>query len=389
VKYLNERSIDCIGVDINDHVVSRRSIANKVLKGDVLALPFKDGEFDCVICIDLLEHLTNRQIAKALSELKRVSSDKIIVGVTPKEREVFYADKTHVTALSFDEWEELLDSQLPERVASDFYDSRYVFSKASKAEQTPFSVELHRRIDNVVLPSFTQTTSSFSKEGFSFVDNTELFNATPQYIIVKKHNKTVACCPSFILEDKEFDINDGTFIFKKYRRMARKIKFRFDKSIVAYPPFVYAPEMLSRQDLSSIIRLICQKIDEICQKRSIDVSVLMCVHKNDRDILNTIEEYGYRELELHPNNTFTNGHNSFHKYLSLLPGIYNECVGNMHNSGHNFRNSLMEARRCDVKTDVNAALLKFHMWKARGIMNTYIGFLKRFYQAKTVLRGMV
>lgn len=392
VKYLNDRNIDCIGVDINDHAISMSRIANKLLKADILALPFKDGEFDCVICIDLLEHLTEQQIAKALSELKRVSSDKIIVGVTPEEREIFYADQTHVTALSFDEWEKLLDLQLPERVASDFYDSRYVFSKKAKTGQTPFSVEVHHRIADVDLSSFTQADSIFLKEGLCFVENPGSFNAVPRYITVKKQNKTIAFCPSFILEDEEFDTDEGSLVFKKYRRMARKIKFRFGKSIVAYSPFAYDSEMLSKQDYGNVVKLICQKINEICQKRYIDVSIFLCLCKDDRETLNIIKKQGYRELELHPNTKLTNGFNSFHKYLSLLSGIYRKCEGDVMGAISSFEDNSdshqMKTESGD-KPAVKVALLKFRTWKARGVMNVYISLLKRFYQAKMVLQGKV
>jgi SAM-dependent methyltransferase len=392
VKYLNDRNIDCIGVDINDYAILMSRIASKLLKADILDLPFKDGEFDCVICIDLLEHLTEKQMAKALSELKRVSSDKIIVGVTPKGRKAFYADQTHVTALSFDEWEKLLDSQLPERIASDFYDARYVFSKKAKPNWSPFSVEVHCRIADVHLSSFTWADSTFSQEKLRFIENADSCNAVPQYIIVKKYDKTIAFCPFFIFGNEKFATDKGALVFEKYRQIVRKIKFCFDKSIVAYSPFAYDSEMLSKKDYGNVVKLICQKINEICQKGYIDVSAFLCLCKDDRETLNIIKKQGYRELELHPNTKLTNGFNSFHKYLSLLSGIYRKCEGDVMGAISSFEDNSdshqMKTESGD-KPAVKVALLKFRTWKARGVMNAYISLLKRFYQAKMVLQGKV
>lgn len=50
-----------------------------IKKGDIYSLPYKDNSFDLLICTEVLEHL--KDPAKALSELKRVTSKYLILSV--------------------------------------------------------------------------------------------------------------------------------------------------------------------------------------------------------------------------------------------------------------------------------------------------------------------
>lgn len=45
----------------------------------VLKLPFKDNSFDMVLCAEVLEHTSYSDFTKALSELYRVSKNKVII----------------------------------------------------------------------------------------------------------------------------------------------------------------------------------------------------------------------------------------------------------------------------------------------------------------------
>ena len=49
------------------------------VEGDVLQLPFADDSHDYVVCVDVLEHLEERDRATALGELIRVARDKVLV----------------------------------------------------------------------------------------------------------------------------------------------------------------------------------------------------------------------------------------------------------------------------------------------------------------------
>ena len=45
---------------------------NEIQKGTITNLKFKDNEFNTIFCTEVIEHLTNNQIDKGLSEIKRV-----------------------------------------------------------------------------------------------------------------------------------------------------------------------------------------------------------------------------------------------------------------------------------------------------------------------------
>lgn len=66
----------------NKHGVTLADIDPKnelIKKEDIQKLSFKDKSFDIVLCQEVLEHLPNP--IKAISELKRVSKEKIIITV--------------------------------------------------------------------------------------------------------------------------------------------------------------------------------------------------------------------------------------------------------------------------------------------------------------------
>lgn len=67
------------GVDSSEGALSH--VAFEKLMASITDLPFKPGEFDCVSALEVLEHLTEEDFEKALSELSRVANKYIIVSV--------------------------------------------------------------------------------------------------------------------------------------------------------------------------------------------------------------------------------------------------------------------------------------------------------------------
>ncbi len=60
--------------------------ADAKMRCEVVDLPFDDRTFDCVSCLEVIEHLTVNDYVKALSELTRVSKGIVIISVPYKER---------------------------------------------------------------------------------------------------------------------------------------------------------------------------------------------------------------------------------------------------------------------------------------------------------------
>jgi SAM-dependent methyltransferase len=81
-----------VGVDFTEHKEWESFNHIQFLKGDILNLPFKTGEFDTVVCTHLLEHILD--IGAAIKELRRLYSDRLIL-VVPRERESIWSLNPH------------------------------------------------------------------------------------------------------------------------------------------------------------------------------------------------------------------------------------------------------------------------------------------------------
>lgn len=82
------------GVDIHvDESMAKRLNTVRFVSSFIDALPFKDKEFDTVVCTHTLEHVIN--LSNALNELRRVAKNRLII-VVPKEREYKYSFNLHV-----------------------------------------------------------------------------------------------------------------------------------------------------------------------------------------------------------------------------------------------------------------------------------------------------
>jgi SAM-dependent methyltransferase len=54
--------------------------------GSVLKMPFRDAQFDCILCCQVLEHLRFEDFPAALAEIHRVSSDLVILSLPDRRR---------------------------------------------------------------------------------------------------------------------------------------------------------------------------------------------------------------------------------------------------------------------------------------------------------------
>lgn len=110
VLMLREMSVDAFGIDASDFALKTApgEVGDFISKGDILNIPFDENEFEVLICREVLEHLTVIQVAKAISEMCRVS-DKYIYVTTRYAHECnsifdveteFEADPTHITCMN-------------------------------------------------------------------------------------------------------------------------------------------------------------------------------------------------------------------------------------------------------------------------------------------------
>lgn len=81
---------DITGCDIVDQKLGKNI---KFVKGNIEKLPFRDNEFDIVLCNHTLEHVLN--LDKAVKELLRITRKKIIITV-PRQRYYKYTFDLHI-----------------------------------------------------------------------------------------------------------------------------------------------------------------------------------------------------------------------------------------------------------------------------------------------------
>jgi len=73
-RYLREKKLNVATLDIAHDLWPD-------VAGSVLAIPFKNGSFDVVVCCEVLEHLPYSELSKALKEIHRVSLKYVVLSL--------------------------------------------------------------------------------------------------------------------------------------------------------------------------------------------------------------------------------------------------------------------------------------------------------------------
>ena len=81
-------------------VLKKRFPQIKFVAGDIEKLPFKDNQFETVVCTHTLEHTKNPRLA--MDELRRVASKEVII-VVPRQRPYKYTFSLHTQFFPY-EW---------------------------------------------------------------------------------------------------------------------------------------------------------------------------------------------------------------------------------------------------------------------------------------------
>lgn len=102
LKFLTDNNIPAnrlTGVDISSVLLAQAQVPKSVrlIRGNILHLPFSSNNFDLVFTHGLLMHLSPRQLPQALSELTRVSQKHLILieEIRSRPRQINYFTWAH------------------------------------------------------------------------------------------------------------------------------------------------------------------------------------------------------------------------------------------------------------------------------------------------------
>jgi predicted TPR repeat methyltransferase len=83
IKYFSEK-FQCIGIDLYEKSINeskKKEIHNEYYQMDVLKIEehFKPNSFDCVVALDLIEHLTKEDGNKLIKVMESISKKKVVI----------------------------------------------------------------------------------------------------------------------------------------------------------------------------------------------------------------------------------------------------------------------------------------------------------------------
>jgi len=89
--YMNNKNINCIGIDFSQQLLQIcRDKSLNVLESDIRNLPFQDNEFDFIISIAVVHHISShKDRIKSINEMLRVckSGGKLLISVWALEQD--------------------------------------------------------------------------------------------------------------------------------------------------------------------------------------------------------------------------------------------------------------------------------------------------------------
>ncbi|MFW9819701.1 MAG: class I SAM-dependent methyltransferase [Candidatus Thorarchaeota archaeon] len=83
IKYFSDK-FHCVGVDLYERSINnskKKEIHNEYYQIDVLKIEdkFKPNSFDCVVALDLIEHLTKEEGYKLINTMEKISKKKVVI----------------------------------------------------------------------------------------------------------------------------------------------------------------------------------------------------------------------------------------------------------------------------------------------------------------------
>lgn len=119
---LRQLGVDACGIDASEYAVSQalEEVKDRIKQGLIQKLPYKDNQFDVVICFDVMEHIPEDEVDKVLSEFVRVAKKYVVIRV-PTRHEVNDLDRHHETVKPKNWWEKKLSKHFTVEKANTYF----------------------------------------------------------------------------------------------------------------------------------------------------------------------------------------------------------------------------------------------------------------------------
>ena len=112
--FCKERKIRVVGCDRSAAALAHVTVEKVRAECDVL--PFDDGEFDLVMCSEVLEHLPKATLEKTVKELARVSNRYVLISVPYRETLAAHVTRCADCSCRYHVWGHLNSFRGPERI---------------------------------------------------------------------------------------------------------------------------------------------------------------------------------------------------------------------------------------------------------------------------------
>jgi predicted N-acyltransferase len=160
-------------------------------------------------------------------------------------------------------------------------------------------VRVFRSVDEIGRDSIDSISNDgfFTYGWFKTLETQESFNFWPLYIAVYDEGKLVAVAPCFADLEDHFFIEGPRIIpfMKKLLSLGKRFGFCEDHVLLCYSPFCLRSKVLFEKggEGKLILKLLSEKIDEICKKQRFLFSSFLFVSEFDKLLMENLQNLGY------------------------------------------------------------------------------------------------